>query len=115
MNLSLDRKRFVNTLMDGLREATYVMWLRSAPAWTATMRLREGERMVRLAARLALFAMVVGLLAFPMGSAAQTAPDLRKPAGREWSVIGGDWSNSRYSTLTQITPDNVGNLKGAWV
>ena len=29
--------------------------------------------------------------------------------------MGGDWSNSRYSTLTQITPANVKNLKGAWV
>jgi alcohol dehydrogenase (cytochrome c) len=46
---------------------------------------------------------------------AQQAPDLRKPAGKEWLTIGGDWSNSRYSTLTQINRDNVKNLKGAWV
>ena len=42
-------------------------------------------------------------------------PALRNPASREWLHVGGDWSNSRYSTLTQITRDNVKTLKGAWV
>ncbi|MDE2477196.1 MAG: PQQ-binding-like beta-propeller repeat protein, partial [Alphaproteobacteria bacterium] len=42
-------------------------------------------------------------------------PELRQPASREWLHVGGDWSNSRYSTLTQITRDNVKTLKGAWV
>src|SRR5438874_4145335 len=46
---------------------------------------------------------------------AQTQPDLTKPASKEWLAVGGDWSNSRYSTLTQITPANVKQLKGAWV
>ena len=40
---------------------------------------------------------------------------MRAPAAKEWLHAGGDWSNSRYSTLTQITPANVKNLKGAWV
>jgi quinohemoprotein ethanol dehydrogenase len=42
-------------------------------------------------------------------------PELRQPASREWLHVGGDWSNSRYSTLAQITRDNVKTLKGAWV
>ena len=42
-------------------------------------------------------------------------PELRAPASREWLHAGGDWSNSRYSTLNEITPANVKNLKGAWV
>ncbi|HEX5281128.1 MAG TPA: PQQ-binding-like beta-propeller repeat protein [Micropepsaceae bacterium] len=42
-------------------------------------------------------------------------PELRQPASKEWLHVGGDWSNSRYSTLTQITRDNVKTLKGAWV
>lgn len=42
-------------------------------------------------------------------------PELRRPASREWLHVGGDWSNSRYSTLAQITLDNVKTLKGAWV
>ena len=46
---------------------------------------------------------------------AQGLLDLRKPAGKEWATVGGDWSNTRYSTLQQITTANVKNLKGAWV
>lgn len=45
----------------------------------------------------------------------QQASDLRKPAGKEWPTIGGDWGNTRYSTLTQINRNNVKNLKGAWM
>src|SRR5580704_17185887 len=61
----------------------------------------------------------IGLIACVIGAAAparaQGVADLREPAGREWRAIGGDWGNSRYSTLTQINRDNVRNLKGAWV
>src|SRR2546428_14126756 len=32
-----------------------------------------------------------------------------------WPVYGGDPGNTRYSTLTQINPGNVKNLKVAWV
>src|SRR5258706_15211132 len=49
------------------------------------------------------------------GSRAAPAHDLRKAAGAEWLHVGGDWSNSRYSTLNKLTPANVKNLKGAWV
>jgi quinohemoprotein ethanol dehydrogenase len=51
----------------------------------------------------------------PSFATAQRAPDLRKPASKEWLTIGGDWANSRYSTLSQINRNNVKNLKGAWV
>ena len=66
--------------------------------------------MHRMSFILALCAMV-----FPAMGFAQSAPDLRKPAGKEWLTIGGDWQNTRYSTLTQINVNNVKNLKGAWV
>jgi alcohol dehydrogenase (cytochrome c) len=46
--------------------------------------------------------------------AAQSAPDLRQPPGNEWPTVGGDWGNTRYSTLDQINASNVQNLKGAW-
>ena len=59
---------------------------------------------------LSLVAAGLGLL-----PAIATAQDLRKPAGKEWLTIGGDWNNTRYSTLTQINRSNVKNLKGAWV
>jgi quinoprotein glucose dehydrogenase len=38
------------------------------------------------------------------------APD----AGKEWTAYGGTQAGKRYSTLDQITPQNVGNLKVAW-
>lgn len=45
----------------------------------------------------------------------QTESDLRNHAGAQWLHAGGNWSNSRYSTLGQITTANVKQLKGAWV
>ena len=54
-------------------------------------------------------------LAFALPSLALAQADLRQPSGKEWLTIGGDWSNSRYSTLTQINRENVKNLKAAWV
>ncbi len=36
-------------------------------------------------------------------------------AQQGWTVYGGDPGNTRYSTLSQITPANVKNLKVAWV
>ncbi len=45
----------------------------------------------------------------------QQARDLSKPAGNDWPAVGGDWHNTRYSTLAQIDRNNVKKLKGAWV
>ncbi len=47
--------------------------------------------------------------------AAQTAPDFRKEAAAEWPLVGGDWGNTRYSTLSKINTSNVKQLKGAWM
>ena len=59
--------------------------------------------------------LAVGLMLAGIGQAsAQKAPDLRKPASKEWSTIGGDWGATRYSTLNQINTKNVKNLKAAW-
>lgn len=35
--------------------------------------------------------------------------------GQDWPAYGGTTSARRYSPLTQITPDNVGELRRAWV
>jgi quinohemoprotein ethanol dehydrogenase len=65
---------------------------------------------------LCLFSTMLACAAiYPAVGLAQPAPDLRKPADKEWLTNGGDWSNTRYSTLSQINRDNVKNLKGAWV
>ena len=53
------------------------------------------------------------LAAMPAVALAQA--DLRNYPGKEWPTIGGDWHNTRYSTLDQINPGNVKNLKAAWM
>ncbi len=40
---------------------------------------------------------------------------LHASAGRDWPVYLGDKGASHYSTLTQITPENVARLEVAWV
>lgn len=37
-----------------------------------------------------------------------------RPADREWPAFGGDWGNTRYSTLKQIRVDNVRKLGAVW-
>jgi len=43
-----------------------------------------------------------------------TAKDLLQPAGNEWLSYHGDYSGDHFSTLTQITTDNVKSLTRAW-
>jgi quinoprotein glucose dehydrogenase len=35
-------------------------------------------------------------------------------AQADWRVYGGDWGNTHFSTLRQITPTNVSNLRQLW-
>lgn len=57
------------------------------------------------------------LLGLPLMSAVsgQPAGNYRQPAGAEWPLVGGDWGNTRYSTLAKINTSNVKTLKGAWM
>lgn len=41
--------------------------------------------------------------------------DAIAPASKDWPTFGGGHGAQRYSELSQITPDNVGQLKQAWV
>jgi quinohemoprotein ethanol dehydrogenase len=41
--------------------------------------------------------------------------DIRKPATREWPVVGGDLGDKHYSALKQINLQGVQTLGGAWV
>ena len=45
----------------------------------------------------------------------QSKDDWRNAPGTEWPLVGGDWGNSRYSTLAQINISNVENLGGVWL
>lgn len=66
-----------------------------------------------------MFGNLIGFVAILIGLStpvlANSQVDLRQPSGKEWRTVGGDLHNSRYSTLTQITPKNVKTLKAAWV
>lgn len=53
---------------------------------------------------------VVALLSLaPLSAAAQ-----QPPAAQTWQHFNGDLKAQKYSPLTQITPDNVKNLRVAW-
>src|ERR1700687_4746580 len=41
--------------------------------------------------------------------------DGRVAPSREWPLVGGDWTNQRHSTLSQINTQNVKNLGAVWV
>ncbi len=40
--------------------------------------------------------------------------DLVAPAGADWATNGGDYGQTRYSTLNQVTTANVASLKEVW-
>lgn len=61
---------------------------------------------VKAAFLMAVLGLSVGL--------AQTAEELTNPAPGDWPTYGRTLQMTRYSPLTQITPDNVGNLRLAW-
>lgn len=69
------------------------------------------SRKIWLGAALALSVSAVALV----GCDRQQASDWRKPAGKEWPTVGGDWGNTRFSTLKQISAENVKDLGAAWV
>ena len=74
---------------------------------------------MRQAQRLVLILMTLtGLLLVVMrASAADSEIDrlLRSPITKDWVTNGGNLTNQRYSTLTQIDTSNVKRLKGAWM
>jgi len=56
----------------------------------------------------------LALAAFGMASIATATPAFAQ-AGNEWTKYGGDYANTRYSTLNQINTGNVNKLKVAWI
>jgi len=55
------------------------------------------------------------LLVLALVALSAMAQDYRKPPATDWPLVGGDWGNTRYSTLARITASNVKTLKGAWM
>ena len=67
---------------------------------------------------LAAFLLWVPLVTQSQSAQQSPAPQyagLNRPAGREWPISGGDWSNTRYSALTQVNTLNVAKLGLAWI
>ena len=59
-------------------------------------------------------AAVACLLIVPADVMVQSGDDWRRPAGKQWPAVSGDWGNTRYSTLNQINTQNIAKLGGAW-
>ena len=60
-------------------------------------------------------AIAVLVVALTGGLHGQVPDDGRDYPAEDWPLVSGNWSNSRYSTLTDITIDTVDRLGGAWV
>jgi len=67
---------------------------------------------MRMFDKLALLFLAAGIIGIASG---QTAGEYRQPPTAEWPLVGGDWGNTRFSTLPQINRSNVKTLKGAWM
>jgi PQQ-dependent dehydrogenase (methanol/ethanol family) len=63
---------------------------------------------------LVAFVVLAFLVASTPGVWVQSREEGAGPPGKEWTTIGGDWTGARYSTLAQITPQNIKTLGGAW-
>src|SRR4051794_3508412 len=67
-----------------------------------------------------LFPAVLALFALPLFTSRVGAQDLQNaqllnPPPDSWPLYHGDYSGRRHVRLTQITPENVGDLSLAWV
>jgi len=58
---------------------------------------------MRVTRRSIAVAFLAGLLGLPTSVAVQQADeDGRAFPGKDWPLVGGDWTSARYSTLRQI-------------
>ncbi len=51
----------------------------------------------------------------PSSGSGLLAMDGTMAAGTDWTAYGGTYGAQRYSTLAQITPENAGKLRRAWL
>jgi glucose dehydrogenase len=62
-----------------------------------------------------LLIFVANVLVMPAVVAPQSVDDGHVSPSKEWPLVHGDWTNQRYSTLSQINTNTVKNLGGAWM
>src|SRR4051794_4274205 len=68
-----------------------------------------------LALALAGAGVAAALYLSPFGASAQDSMMMMAAShGEVWDAFGGNQKAQKYSSATQITPDNVKNLKRAW-
>src|SRR5256885_5562656 len=75
----------------------------------------QSRRLRRVPAMLATLTFLLGLVAPGWSADPEIDTMLRSPVGKDWITNGGNLTNQRYSTLTQINATNVKELKGAWM
>jgi glucose dehydrogenase len=59
-------------------------------------------------------AVVAWFATLPVNVSVQSGDDAKRPAGKQWPAVSGDWGNTRHSTLNQITTQNISKLGAAW-
>ena len=64
---------------------------------------------------LVVVVVAAGVVSLPGALQGQTPERGRGYPAQDWPAVGGNWSSSRYSTLTDVTTATVGRLGGAWV
>ena len=57
---------------------------------------------------------LLGAATIALTATQMLAGSARAESGKEWAAYGGDWANTRYSTLNSINTSNVKDLKVAW-
>jgi len=100
-----------------------LLWLALACAPLLTVERRErklaGGLFVGSLAVLIVGVVAVAIAASPGRPGAPSGPALAADgtltAGADWTAYGGTYGAQRYSTLAQITPENAGQLKRAWL
>ncbi len=58
--------------------------------------------------------LLAGVATIPADVTVQTE-DGAASAGKDWTVLGGDWGNSRHSSLSQINPQTVARLGASYL
>ena len=70
------------------------------------------QQLLRFSAAFLVFGFMLGIVP-EQGYSAQDLADMQDNPG-QWVLPGKDYALTRHSELTQITRDNVKNLKAAW-
>src|SRR5262249_5438888 len=113
--------------LESLPQARHRPSSRGYPSSLAPNARRSQHASVKAACLLAALLFVPAAQATPSGAGGAGAPpatitpapafaplDLVRPAGADWATNGGDYGQTRYSSLNEITTHNVRRLTPKW-